>query len=66
LFRLCHTNNTGDFLVCFFGDCCSWRAPDLDADDDVVDGDENQLDEEANETHDQETGGGRVGDLGEL
>ena len=35
-------------------------------DDDVVDGDVNELDEEANESHDAETDGRRQRDLGKL
>ena len=36
------------------------------ANDDVVDGDMDELDEEADEAHKQEADAGRAGDLGEL
>ena len=40
--------------------------PRSSSDDDVVDGDVDELDEEADEAHDPEPDGGGDGDLGEL
>ena len=41
-------------------------SPESGADDDVVDGDVNEFDEEADEPHDAEADGRRDGDLREL